>query len=46
MRNTDVGFENKVLAKIFEPKRDELVMGKMTSVRNFIICSYHMIFLG
>jgi hypothetical protein len=28
--NADVGFENKVLFEIFESKRDELVMGRVT----------------
>jgi hypothetical protein len=37
-------FENRVLGRIFEPKRDE-VMGSCT-VGSFIICTHHLILLG
>jgi hypothetical protein len=41
------GFENRVLRRIFGPKRDE-VMGERRKMQNgsFIICTHHQISLG
>jgi hypothetical protein len=40
-------FENRVLRRIFGPKRDE-VMGEWREMHNggFIICTHHQILLG
>jgi hypothetical protein len=38
-------FENRVLRRIFGPKRDE-VTGEWRKLRNFIICTYPQISLG
>jgi hypothetical protein len=40
-------FENRVLRRILEPKRDEVIEnGGSCTVRNFIICTHSQISLG
>jgi hypothetical protein len=38
-------FENRVLRRMFGPKRDE-VTGESCTVGSFIICTHHQILLG
>jgi hypothetical protein len=38
-------FDNRVLRRIFGPKRDE-VMGESYTMESFIICPHHQILLG
>jgi hypothetical protein len=40
-------FDNRVLRKIFTPKRDEVTeAGESCTVRSFIICTHPKILLG
>jgi hypothetical protein len=39
-------FENRVLRRIFEPKRDEVKSGKNYQIRSIIICTPHPILFG
>ena len=36
-------FENRILRRIFGPKRDENVCGEGSTMRNFIVCTVHLI---
>jgi hypothetical protein len=35
-------FENKILRRIFGPKRDEKGSGEGFTIRNFIVCTVHL----
>ena len=40
-------FENRVLGRIFEPKRDEVTGGGENFItRNLMICTHHQILFG
>ena len=36
-------FENRILRRIFGPKRDENGSGEGSKMRNFIVCTVHLI---
>ena len=36
-------FENRILRRIFGPKRDENGSGEGSTMRNFIVCNVHLI---
>jgi hypothetical protein len=39
-------FKNRVLRKIFGPKRDEVTDGEIYVTRSFMICTPHQILFG
>jgi hypothetical protein len=39
-------FENKVLKRIFGPKKEEQGDGENYNIRSFLICTFHQILLG
>ena len=36
-------FENRILIRIFGPKRDENGSGEGSTIRDFIVCTVHLI---